>query len=88
MKTKRYGNYLNFDGMTWPLPVPDGESSVQWKLRNQPGLLTPKDAIFAASVMAAYAALVFKTTKERDKIVKNLRLDLEDENETRQNFFY
>jgi len=62
---------VHFDEMTWPRALEDDNDSVQWRLRY--GIPTKEDLLFAASVMAAYTALVYKKQKDRNAICKVLQ---------------
>lgn len=64
--------YVHFDGMCWPFPcVRVGD--LEWKLRYSPESLTRADQLVAASVIAAYAEIVFNPIRVRNAIVRQLR---------------
>ena len=63
--------FVSFDGMAWPRYLEDNDDSVEWRLRY--GNPTRADLLYAASVMAAYTALVGSTEKNRKKIVSKLK---------------
>jgi hypothetical protein len=68
---KRYGRYVRWEGMTWPLHVEQGDDSVQWRLRY--GTPSREDILFAASVMSAYASLIIATEAHRREVVAEIR---------------
>ena len=63
--------FVHFDEMTWPRALEDDNDSVQWRLR----YANPnrEDIIYAASVMAAYSALIYKPARARNKIIAQLK---------------
>jgi hypothetical protein len=65
-------SHISFSEMTWPRC--GGElADLEWRLRYSYTETTKQDRLMAASVLAAYAALVAKPQRARNKIVKNLR---------------
>lgn len=62
---------VSFDGMSWPRC---GEElhDLEWQLRHGIGSLR-RERAFAASVVAAYRALIEKPRRERDRIVAQIR---------------
>lgn len=61
--------YTTFDGMTWPRVG----TNLEWTLRY--GTPTREDLLLAASVAAAYEALVEASAATRGDVVKHLRAD-------------
>jgi hypothetical protein len=59
--------HLMFDQMTWPRP----DTELEWTLRY--GKPTEKDIMLAASICAAYAALVYGTQRRRNQIISTIR---------------
>lgn len=59
--------HIRFDQMTWPKPLPD----LEWVLRY--GTPTKTELLNAASILAAYKALLFKSQKDRNHICKVLK---------------
>ena len=57
------------EGRTFPDPADPNE--VQWRLRY--GTPTREDMMAAASVMSAYAALVYMPGRVRDGVIRDLR---------------
>lgn len=72
MKLQRYGNYVRFEDMTWPLPM----GPVEWKLRY--GSPTKEDLLAAAGILAAYHQMIFDPESKRRKIIKGLRWAYDD----------
>lgn len=64
------GAYVTFDGQTWPR-IHGKIDELEWALRY--GQPTDLDRLVAASVVAAYTALVEKTQEDRRRIVAKLR---------------
>lgn len=62
----RRGRNLFFDNMSWPVP-----DNIEWTLRY--GKPTQEDLMFAASIVSAYCALVSKTKKGRESVIKVLK---------------
>lgn len=60
--------YARFDDMAWPL---DTDHSLVWELRN--GSPTREQILSAASILSAYDALIRKTVRQRDYIVRNIK---------------
>jgi hypothetical protein len=55
------------EGTAWPVDIPDDDNdSVQWKLRYAPQNLNREERLFAASALAAYAALADPVYSQRD----------------------
>ena len=65
-----------FDGMCWPRAMEPEDDSVQWRLRYGPQPPSREDVLYAASVMSAYTAIIYKTSLARAYIVRTL-LDAE-----------
>lgn len=64
------------DGTTWPIPG-DELREVEWQLRYRS---TPVEAITrlsAASIVAAYSALIVATRRQRDRIVRDIRREMD-----------
>jgi hypothetical protein len=62
------------DGTNWPLPdVDDGESGLEWQLRY--GNPETREAIRfqVAAIVGAFTALIYKSAKRRNDIVRCLR---------------
>lgn len=64
--------YILFDGMAWPRP---GEAlgDRAWRFTNDWEGLTRTDHLVAASVMAAYNALVDMPVHRRNKVISNMK---------------
>lgn len=62
---------VHWDGMCWPRYLENEDDSVQWRIRYNSE--TKEDLLYAASVMAAYSALVGVTEKRRREIISTLR---------------
>lgn len=62
--------YRTFDGMCWPAPSKN-LAEVEWRARHA----TPSknDLMFMASVCDAYQELIRLPSRQRDKIIKELR---------------
>ncbi len=58
----------SFDGMSWPLPENHG---LEHRLRY--GNAAPGDLICAATIVAAYKALVMATNEKRRKVAAELK---------------
>jgi len=71
-KTMSSKLYTHFDGMCWPVP---GErmSAIEWTLRYGTDYDKTETALSAASIVAAYKALLEKTQKDRNKIVQQIK---------------
>lgn len=63
--------HVSWDNMTWPRYLEHEDDSVEGRLRY--GTPSREDLLYAASVMAAYAALVGSTDKKRREVVRMLR---------------
>ncbi|QDF19806.1 hypothetical protein QEH38_gp74 [Mycobacterium phage LilSpotty] len=59
----------------FPTPVEPGsaDAGVAWKLIHAPGLLTRGDRLYAASIMEAYAYLIYMRAKDRQSVVSEIR---------------
>lgn len=64
------GMWARFGDMVWPCPV-EKIMDIEWRLRY--GEPTEEDLLCAASVISAYAAMIWKTQAERNRIIKNIR---------------
>jgi hypothetical protein len=64
---------VHFGEMVWPRAVEPDDDSVQWRLRYGPQPPSQSDILYAASVMSAYSALVYKPQRARNSIVRVLR---------------
>lgn len=61
---------------TFPSPIEPAsdENGVEWKLRYAPESLTREDHMYLASIVSAYAYLVFEmTSKDRQAVVSEIR---------------
>ncbi|WP_280389855.1 hypothetical protein [Nocardia wallacei] len=70
------------DGSVWPV-IEHGEDvdSVEWRLRH--ATLTREDAMYAASVMAAYNYLVYEANRDKAALVRReLRAGFRNREET------
>lgn len=64
--------FENFAEMSWPNPASTGD--LEWRMRYAPETLTKSDRMCAASVIAAYRALILdKTVKGRQFVVRELK---------------
>jgi hypothetical protein len=59
-------------GGVWPLPD-EGMDGLEWRLRYQSRPISDSDLMAAASVVAAYRALVRAPRVRRDHVVRELR---------------
>ena len=66
MNSKRYGNFVRFDEMTWPLIPTD----LEWVLRY--GVPTKENLLMAASILNAYRASLHLSQKRRNQIFNRL----------------
>ncbi len=64
--------YHHFDGMCWPR-AGSRLDDLEWTLRYGDPEDVVKARMIAASVVAAYKALVLKTAKDRAYVVRELR---------------
>lgn len=67
MKSKRFGSYVKFDEMVWPLPGPD----LEWALRY--GNPTREQILHAASILEAYQQTITDTQKKRNFVFGELQ---------------
>lgn len=71
---------VSFDGMCWPLPNEDVENKLRYvtidKLQQVPLVLDNNDLLIAAQIMAAYRAMISKTRDQRQKIVSEIRKEM------------
>lgn len=66
--------WKRFDGMAWPNPYRPGFLDLEDTLRYAPASsLTPEVRTSAASIVAAYRALVQGTRTKRECVVRELR---------------
>jgi len=65
--SKRFGNWVKFDEMVWPLDMP----GLEWALRYDTP--TKQELLAAASVLAAYKAAIYSTQKKRNFVFKELQ---------------
>lgn len=63
---------IYFDGMSWPNPSEHCDE-MNWGLRYGNAERVEKHRLGAASVVAAYQALVLRPKRERDRIIRELR---------------
>jgi hypothetical protein len=66
---------VHFDGMSWPRAIIDDDDgcTLEWRLRYGANPPSREDVLMAATYIAAYRALVWKTTRQRDVVVRELR---------------
>ena len=69
--------WTHFGGMTWPVPN-DDMGELEWRLRNAESI-EPTDRLAAASVVAAYGAMVQATQAKRQMVIRNIRATLDKE---------
>ena len=62
-----------FDGMTWPLP----DNDLEWRLRYAPDSMTRQDEMHLASMNSAYRELIVCSREKREKIVRELRKEIQ-----------
>lgn len=70
---KRFGRFVRIDNdMTWPRPdIKEHNDSLEYILRYKNP--TKEDLLVAASVIAAYKALIYSTQKHRNYVCKILK---------------
>ena len=61
-------HFVRFDQMTWPLPNND----LIWRLTHG-GEVSRGDAILAASIVGAYASLIFAKDRKRRIVIREIR---------------
>jgi len=71
IKFRIFPRHVSWNGMVWPRYLEHEDDSVQWRLRY--GIPSKEDLLYAASVMAAYTALVDSTDKKRREVVRILK---------------
>src|SRR5687768_4573099 len=64
------GAYASFDSMCWPVPGPSLDE-IEWRMRW--GIDVCSERMVAASVLAAYRALVLSPARKRARVVRQLR---------------
>jgi hypothetical protein len=68
------GKFVARDGGdTWPTPMYCDDGSLEWRLRYASDAQLVKDRFCAASVVAAYGALIMLPEKRRNEVIRDLR---------------
>lgn len=62
--------WAKVDDTTWPIDDDDNDESVQWIMRYGTDYERKRVSLAAASVMAAYAALIDPTIPQTDAVAK------------------
>jgi hypothetical protein len=74
MKIIAKGKYVKRDdGTTWPTPMVEAETSLEWRLRYASPEQLVKDRFLAASIVAAYHELIAAPVKKRNAVLADLR---------------
>jgi hypothetical protein len=76
MRVLADGKFVARDGGdTWPTPMygKDDEGGLEWRLRYANAEQLVKDRFCAASVVAAYGALIMLPEKRRREVIRDLR---------------
>lgn len=67
------GKYVAFDTMTWPTPMDEADTSLEYRLRYALPEHLAKDRFLAASVVSAYRELLTCPIKKRNKVIATIR---------------
>ena len=85
MKILADGKYVALTrGGTWPTPMDHPDSSLEWRLRYAPDNQLPNDRLLAASVVSAYRQLIMLPQKERNAVIRELRIAIQNSQSDRR----
>jgi hypothetical protein len=74
MKVLADGKFVARDaGGTWPTPMDEPDTSLEWRLRYANHEQLVKDRFLAASVVSAYRELIRLPRTQRDAVIRDLR---------------
>jgi hypothetical protein len=74
MRLLAEGKYVARDGGgTWPTPMDEPDTSLEWRLRYANPEQLIKDRYLAASIVSAYRELIRLPRTQRDAVIRDLR---------------